>query len=245
MSRSIPSDTHQPERPRVAIYHGQGVWPAGRAAIEHMLMAHNVAWLPIGADELHAGDFGYADVFWLPGGWSGDYEERITPQGMEHIRQFVRAGGRFVGICAGAFFASRLIVWEGEMFDYPAGLFAGQAVGPIAEIAAWPQCAMADVDLEPRHPINATLITPRQQLYYGGPVFVPDDAQAVDIVATYSTNGQPAAVTFQYGQGRVFLTGLHFETGPGCVWRDGEVESAAPALGADWEFGKALLNWLL
>jgi glutamine amidotransferase-like uncharacterized protein len=229
----------------MAIYRDQGVWPAGRAAIEHMLMAHNVAWLPIGADQLNAGDFGYADVFWLPGGWSGDYEERITPQGMEHIRQFVRAGGRFVGICAGAFFASRLIVWEGETFDYPAGLFAGHAVGPVAEIAAWPRCAMTSVELNPWHPITSALTTPRQQLYYGGPIFVPANAQEVEVVVRYAHNAQPAAIAFQYGRGRVFLTGLHFETGPECVGQDGKVEGAAPAPGADWEFGRALLSWLL
>ncbi len=245
MPSSITLGSPLSARPLVAIYHDQGVWPAGRIAIEQMLSLHHVPWLPLGADELNAGDLRGAGVFWLPGGWSGDYEERITPQGMEHIRRFVRAGGRLVGICAGAFFASTLIVWEGETFDYPMGLFAGQTVGPITEIAPWPQCAMTSIELNSRHPINATLTTPRQQLYYGGPIFVCNGFQAVDIVATYSTNGQVAAITFQYGEGRVFLTGLHFETGPECVGQEIRAAGILPTPGADWEFGRALLDWLL
>jgi glutamine amidotransferase-like uncharacterized protein len=209
-----------------------------------MLTTHKVAWLRVGAERLNAGELTEADVFWLPGGWSGDYEERITSQGMECIRQFVRTGGRFVGTCAGAFFASTFIVWEGEKFDYPTGLFAGQTVGPIAEIAPWPQCAMTGIDLETQHPINATLTTPRQQLYYGGPAFVPNGTQAVDVVATYVKNGEPAAISFQYGQGYVFLTGLHFEAGPDCVGQNIKAASTEPSPGADWEFGRALLGWL-
>jgi glutamine amidotransferase-like uncharacterized protein len=245
MSTPGPGDTRQPARPRVAIYHDQGVWPAGRTAIENMLTAHQVPWQSVDAQELNAGALSQVDVLWLPGGWSGDYEERIAARGMEHIRRFVRGGGRFVGICAGAFFASSLIVWEGETFDYPTGLFAGQAVGPLAEIAPWPQCAMTGLHLEPRHPINARLASPRRQLYYGGPIFVAGQVQAMDIVATYAANGEPAAITCRYGQGRVFLTGLHFETGPECLGQASHPAAAHPLQGADWEFGGALLDWLL
>lgn len=237
--RSFVSST-QP----VAIYNDKGVWPAGRAAIESLLSAQQIDWVEIGAGEINGGGLSQAGSFWLPGGWSGDYEERITPAGMENIRQFVRDGGCFVGICAGAFFASALITWEGESFDYPAGLFAGQTVGPLAGIAPWPQHAMTSIELDSRHPINAALASPRRQLYYGGPYFVLNGSQKVDIVARYAENGQPAAITFTYGAGCVFLTGLHFEAGPECVGRNEEEMGLLPAQGADWEFGGALLRWL-
>ncbi|MBN1313909.1 MAG: hypothetical protein JXA42_00505, partial [Anaerolineales bacterium] len=195
----MPKRTPKSSRPQVAIYHDKGVWPSGRTAIESWLSAQQIDWVEICADEVNDEGLEQTDSFWLPGGWSGDYEERITPVGMENIRQFVRQGGRFVGICAGAFFASALITWEGESFDYPAGLFAGQTVGPVASIAPWPQHAMTSIELDPRHPINAALTTPRRQLYYGGPFFVPNGSQQVDIVAKYAENGQPAAITFPYG----------------------------------------------
>ncbi len=245
MVGSGPVGTHHTREHRVAIYRDQGVWPAGRAALEQMLTAFDVPWQPVKAEALNAGDLSCTDVLWLPGGWSGDYEAHIRPQGMEHIRQYVWAGGCFVGTCAGAFFASTLIVWDGEPFDYPTGLFAGQAVGPITEIAPWPHCVMAWIHLDSRHPINTSLTTPRQQLYYGGPIFVPNDTQAVDIVAKYVKNGEPAAIAFRYGRGRVFLTGLHFETGPECVEQDAKTADTTPSPGADWEFGRALLDWLL
>jgi glutamine amidotransferase-like uncharacterized protein len=244
MSRSILLTSQRSLSPKVAIYNDRGVWPVGRAAVENMLTALEVSWQLVSAKELNAGDL-QVDVLWLPGGWSGDYEEQITLQGMEHIRQFVHAGGRFVGICAGAFFASALIVWEGETFDYPFGLFAGEAVGPIVEIAPWPQRIMTSVHLETQHAMNITLATPRQQLYYGGPAFTPNNSQTIDIVATYAETGEPAAITLQYGTGRVFLTGLHFETGPECTGQENKSACTSSVHGADWEFGRALLDWLL
>jgi len=245
MSSSGVSNVGSQRRPLVAIYYDQGVWPAGREAVEHMLTAHHVSWQRVNAKAVNGGDLAEFDVFWLPGGWSGDYWSRISGRGMEHLRQFVRQGGGFVGICAGAFFASALIVWEGESFDYPVGLFAGQTVGPVTEIAPWPQCAMTAIDLSPQHPVSSALSPIRRQLYYGGPVFVPNGNQPVEIVAAYAQTGEPAAITFQYGNGRVFLSGLHFETGTDCVGRDDGDVGVMPAPEADWEFGWALLDWLL
>ena len=245
MSVSVVSDVGSQKRPLVAVYHDQGAWPVGREAVEHMLTARHLCWRRVNAKTVNGGQLDGFDVFWLPGGWSGDYEARISTQGMENLRRYVRAGGRFVGVCAGAFFASTLIIWENELLDYPVGIFAGQTVGPIAEIAPWPQCAMTTIRLKPGHPISAGLTQKRQQLYYGGPIFVPNVDQPVDVIATYAQTGGAAAVAFCYGKGKVFLGGLHFETGPSCVGReDGDV-GIMPAPESDWEFGWAMLDWLL
>ncbi len=241
----MPAFVSNPKSPLVAVYCDQGAWPAGREAVEHMLTAHHQPWQRANAHIVNTGALEKFDVFWLPGGWSGDYWSRLSTQGMENLRQFVRQGGRFVGVCAGAFFASTILLWEGESFDYPIGLFAGQTAGPIAEIAPWPRCAMTAVNLDPEHPINASLSPTRQQLYYGGPTFVPHRDQPVDVIATYAQTGEPAAIVFQYGAGQVFLGGLHFEIGPDCVGQENSIQGIVPPLQADWEFGWAVLDWLL
>jgi hypothetical protein len=46
------------------------------------------------------------DVVVVPGGSSSQYGEKLGPEGLTFIREFVRAGGGYVGICAGAFLAT-------------------------------------------------------------------------------------------------------------------------------------------
>eukprot|EP01130_Rhizamoeba_saxonica_P003832 TRINITY_DN1588_c0_g1_i2.p1 TRINITY_DN1588_c0_g1~~TRINITY_DN1588_c0_g1_i2.p1 ORF type:complete len:213 (-),score=51.84 TRINITY_DN1588_c0_g1_i2:79-717(-) len=46
------------------------------------------------------------DMLIIPGGWVFDFETDLTPLGEQKINEFVKNGGGYLGICAGAFFAS-------------------------------------------------------------------------------------------------------------------------------------------
>ena len=65
-------------------------------------------------------------------------------------------------------------------------------------------------------------------LYYGGPYFTSDTGSQVEILGTYNYNGQPAIVAFNYGSGKVVLSGPHPEIG-----------------GPNWDLAKYMLNWLM
>lgn len=52
---------------------------------------------------LTRGDF---TVLCIPGGFAPNYAQRLGPKGFEIIRAFVRGGGGFVGLCAGAYLGS-------------------------------------------------------------------------------------------------------------------------------------------
>jgi glutamine amidotransferase-like uncharacterized protein len=47
--------------------------------------------------------------------------------------------------------------------------------------------------------------------YPSGPYFTPDPMADVTIVSTFAASGEPAMVLFEYGRGRVFLSGPHPE----------------------------------
>ena len=48
----------------------------------------------------------------MPGGRDKPYQECLGGEGVEAIKEFVGGGGHYLGICAGAYFASARVVFE-------------------------------------------------------------------------------------------------------------------------------------
>ena len=218
----------------VGIYAGRGSWPENVTALQNFL-----AHFDIPGETFAEGDLpGVGDRFdaiWFPGGFSAEYRAYVPDH--ERIREYVAGGGVFLGVCAGAYYAATIMVWEGEARDGALGLLDGRAVGPEPRLASWGR------------PTPVTLREPggaghgpgeTVELYYlDGPYFLPDDPEAVEVLARYQVNGEAAIVASDFGAGRVVLMGPHPELG-----RD--EESGAFDLegggGARWDWLHALLR---
>jgi len=88
----------------VGIYDGPGCGTAGPRAIMrsisrqvHMQL-HNVSQA-----EMQAGFIRQFDVIIFPGGGSGTFAKTIGKEGSRHVESFVKSGGGYVGVCAGAY----------------------------------------------------------------------------------------------------------------------------------------------
>lgn len=209
------------QAPIVGLYAGPGTWREGRAAIRNFLSSLGLRWeelSPWAVDHLDPRRY---RVLWFPGGWAEDYKQWISAEGVKRIREFVAQGGSYMGSCAGAYFASDFIIWEGERYEYDLDLFAGFSRGPISAIALWPQWALTPVVLEAGHPINAGAFDTLEMLYYGGQVFVAlkSQEQGVAVAGSWGASagedgaGRPAIITLQYQEGKVLLFGPHPEIG--------------------------------
>lgn len=246
----------------------KGVWNDDVTAVAHMLSSFGLSSQEIGFDELNDPKFPLSGVYKMlvvPGGWAAWYNYWIGKDGKEKIREFVRQGGGYVGICAGAFFATDKIVWAGAEYDDKAGynayfqmtgydldLFPGTATGPIAAIADWytkPK-DMTQIEISPGR--KALAGYPEKELgeihlYWGGPYFeyVPDGSETVE--ARYAVNGKPAIVSREFGKGRLVLIGTHPEIEENSD-RDGIKDHFKDGLddrGSDWDLMKYLVNWVL
>ena len=51
-------------------------------------------------------------VLVMPGGRDKPYQENLSGKGIEIIKNFVKRGGSYLGICAGAYFASDRVEFE-------------------------------------------------------------------------------------------------------------------------------------
>jgi len=108
----------------------------------------------------------------------------------------VENGGSFVGFCAGAYYASSTMRWEGNLYDYPLGLFPGEAAGPYFQWGS-----LATIDLNPKISFNQDFPDTLEMWYFGGPCFTGFSESDVDILARYHANGEAAVIAFNLAAG--------------------------------------------
>ena len=183
----------------VGIYSDRGAYHLGLIVSQRFFQAHGITYTPLYRDDLKKKrTYGKIKLLYFPGGWSGYYSQDLRGRASKLMREFIRKGGGYLGVCAGAYFASEKIIWEGEVYHPPLKIFPGVAIGPIRELAPWPLYTVADIIF---------LGEKTRAFYYGGPYFEGEGK----VLATYEINGKPAVILSRFGQGKVLLSGLHFE----------------------------------
>ncbi len=157
----------------------------------------------------------YAHCLIMPGGADLPYCRRLNGAGNQKIRDFVADGNLYIGICAGAYYASSAVDFrgyaKGKAYEVCAvrelGLFAGTATGSITALTNGrlydeTTATKAVAKLQFPHNQNADFY------YHGGPFF--NEADASQILSTYDT-GDAAIVCDYFGKGQYLLSGVHFE----------------------------------
>jgi glutamine amidotransferase-like uncharacterized protein len=213
-----------------------GAWATLVTATSTLIEALGYSWEYIDADDVNNNDLGeYYQLIFFPGGWAGGYNEYINETGDQNIRDFVSEGGAYMGMCAGAFFASDTVHWRENgavstlqnVYDYPLDLWPGIADGSINDFQPWTSsvetgCTLLPgarmVDLKVNTAVLPALIPTVNVLYYGGPVFRPPNGKWTNetVIARYDMDGfsadeAAAMILFPYGKGRVFLSAVHPE----------------------------------
>ncbi len=230
-----------------AIYVGPGAWVDGVIAFENFL-----DWKGITHERVTPSDVNtyvlknYYQAIFMPGGDAYYYKLYIDSNGIQHIRDLVSSGGGYFGTCAGAYFASDSIRWEGGKYDYPLDLFQGFSNGAIDTIAPWPNYTMTLIHLNKSNPINQFSPAAMTSLYYGGQTFVPHAGVVVDTLFTWAAyHDSVGGIAFTYGNGRVILTGTHPEIDEDTD-RDGTTfADSLNDVETDWNWLWTAMDWLL
>ena len=239
---------------RVAVYSERtfrgGAWPGYLPAVFKAVM--NAGHTPVAIDSgtikngyLTTDNF---DAVIFPGGYSYGYWVQL-PNYHTQIQDFVSDGGGALGICAGSFYLSDYVKWQGSQYDYPVDIFNGTAEGDLADIAAWPSRAMTPVTV---YDSTLGLNDDYSVTYYGGPCFKYGTKTTVGTYEYGGTyDGQPAFIRGTYGSGRYFLCGPHPETEEGdtndwCWWDNYEYNSPTAQTDPDseWDILDAALDWI-
>lgn len=154
------------------------------------------------------------------GGYDLGYLESLGEIGCNEIREFVSSGGYYLGICAGAYFATNYIEFDLNGNQEVKGerhlkFFNGKAIGPLNDFV------YSDYDDE-AIAIRIKLLDKGIHLYSylnGGCYFEPAQTSINEykIIAIYdeetnlSNDQKLAIIECGIGNGKCLLSGIHFE----------------------------------
>jgi len=159
----------------------------------------------------------------MPGGRDRPYHASLGEEGALRIRQFVEKGGSYLGLCAGAYFASARVLFQpGTDMQVdeqrPLALFPGTAWGAVTgpEFKYSSEAGTAGVNL------GSDLIV----YYNGGCSFKGEEEEVFGdckVEASYEeVEGRPPAVLSRtLAEGRVILSGVHWEISANMAQEEG------------------------
>lgn len=209
---------------RVAVYEDRGAGDESIFKLNRLaILSNDIDFLPVDADAICDGALDRADLFVLSAQDEKRLAQTLGPRGCDNIRSFVRNGGSFLGISAGATYA---------LADAPLAL-AAYTNQPCVH-------CRAATTIEVHYNTNAfqtagfkpgTLST----RFDFGPCMLPAPAlkdAAAQTVATFRGNvhlvdanaqapsmrGCASAVAGTYGQGRIWLLADHPEVAPATIF---------------------------
>ena len=183
---------------RAAIFNGKGVCEGCAESIGHVLeeMGCRVSYWHQG--ELTVAAFKGIDLYVQPGGSDrlADTLEVLDGEQIKNLREFVQHGGRYLGICAGAYLAGQKVDQQRTaMFGLlPINIRSeSQTAGPRLKSVIWQN-------------------QKKYLLYFqDGPYFDLAPLTGAQIFGRYEKSGHVAAFIAASGAGKVGLIGPHLE----------------------------------
>jgi glutamine amidotransferase-like uncharacterized protein len=205
----------------VALYADQGATIRSLPEIENCLSkTDGFVVTRILAKEIRGGALDQYAALICPGGSGSGEGETLGNEGRERIRTFVKRGGGYIGICAGAYLASIEYPWSlgllnAHVLDRP---HWDRGVGNVELKVAMPGKNALSIDTESCtiHYENGPLLGP------GGKAGLADyellasfDTEITQNAPSGTMKGTAAIVRGKFGDGRVVCFSPHPEKTPG------------------------------
>jgi glutamine amidotransferase-like uncharacterized protein len=221
---SARSEESRPLRPvRVAIFSGDGVSKDAPAQVRACLpVAESFEVESVTAKDIRGGALEKFDVIIHPGGSGSGQAKSLGEAGREKVREFVKRGGGYVGVCAGAYLASAEYPWALKLLD-----------ARVVDDEHWAR-GTGDVKLQitaaGRDALSTKQTSPTVH-YENGPLLGPAKRSEIpdfESLATFETEirkndapkgvmlGTTAIARGTFGKGRVVCFSPHPEKSRGC-----------------------------
>lgn len=227
----ISSCTHSEDNTpvRVAVFLAEkGVGPSANDLIDALKSSNdqNIEISRITSEEIRNGKLKSVNVLVHPGGSGGGQGRDLDTLGRKAVREFIRNGGGYLGVCAGAYLATNEYPWSLNLID-----------AKVVDRKHWARGkGMVVIEFSPEGADFFNYEFDEMMIYYGqGPLLARrewDDPEVPDYesLALYSTEiaekeapegimvGNSAIVRTEYGKGRVFCFSPHPEMTDGLAY---------------------------
>ncbi|MCX6849732.1 MAG: BPL-N domain-containing protein [Verrucomicrobia bacterium] len=220
MKTIIPAPA-QTRKITVGIYRGPGSPQGGVDNVLNVLKPFpQVKAVVLSGQEVGSLNISAYDVLVFPGGSGSGQSKGIGEAGLKNVREFVKQGGGYVGICGGAYLACSNFTW-------------GLGILNAGTVSSKWQRGQAMLDLEPTLVGQQWLGDVKSTFkvrYHNGPILKPaarTDIPPYNVLTVFKTEiaeygspagvqvNSPAHVISTYGNGRVFISSPHPENTPG------------------------------
>ncbi len=206
---------------KVGVYAGPGTPKSSSDAVLNVLKPFpEVSAVALSGEDVGALNLGAFDVLVFPGGSGSGQSKGIGETGMKNVREFVKNGGGYVGICAGAYLACSNFSWGLGILN----------AGTVSNKWRRGQ-GIVDVEMTPAGPeILGDVKGTFKVRYNNGPILKPGgrtDLPAYTPLVMFRTEmalndtpvgvmvNSPAQAISTFGKGRVFVSSPHPEGTPG------------------------------
>lgn len=208
---------------RVAVFKGSGTSSEKLLASFQEAKDQEFTISRITSEEIQKGKLLEFDVLIHPGGSGGKQGKALGENGREAVRDFVRKGGGYLGVCAGAYLATNDYRWSLNLID-----------AKVVDRRHWARGnGTVELKLSPTgigffgHEGSKMMIHYAQGPLLGRPEWDDPEVPNYESLAIYATeiakNGAPqgvmartsAAVRCDFGKGRVFCFSPHPEATEG------------------------------
>lgn len=206
---------------KVGVYAGPGTPKSSSEAVLNVLKPFpEVSAVALSGEDVGALNLGAFDVLVFPGGSGSGQSKGIGETGLKNVREFVKNGGGYVGICAGAYLACSNFSWGLGILN----------AGTVSNKWRRGQ-GIVDVEMTPAGPeILGDVKGTFKVRYNNGPILKPadrTDLPAYTPLVLFRTEmalndtpvgvmvNAPAQAISTFGKGRVFVSSPHPEGTPG------------------------------
>ena len=195
---NVTADANASTRPIALVYFGPGVCPGCPDDLAAALARVGFKIKKTFPGKISSRALSEASIFAVPGGdEERDVMHALMPGEADNIRNFVRTGGHYLGVCLGAYLAVPNLI--DASFEPGLALFEGTVKNHSPT-------------KEARMELISWQSVRRYMYFQDGPEFHLDHPEQADIWARYPDKDQNiAAFQIAYGNGRVGLIGPHPE----------------------------------
>lgn len=196
-----------------------------------------------GASDIINGSLWACEILSIPEGLGPILESKLTDDGLQAIREWVYAGGSYIGVRGSAAMAVQYSYFELIWTEFNLAMINGTSY----EVEDLNPTTMTNVTInrECTGPDLSDMPEKMEVLFKTGRYILPNAGQELIYIANYTHNNLPAMVASYYGEGTIFISSPHFEYEENSN-RDGtEYMDAYDDSDSEWPLILRIAQWLV
>lgn len=212
-------------------------------ALINMFEWMNATVMIFNTTDIINGSLWACEVLSIPEGLGPTLEYKLKDEGLQAIREWIAAGGSYIGVRGSAAMAVKDSFFENRWTEFDFAVINGTSY----EVEDLGHTTITNVTINRAStgPDLSDMPERLSVLFETGRYILPNEGQELIYIANYTHSNLPAMVASYYGEGNVFISSPHFEYEENGE-RDGtEYKDEYDDPDSEWPFMLTITQWLV